>query len=210
MNVLFKYLIILLAFCSGFAFGISYPVSYGTSSSDTVYVDDWWNNAGEKGNSIVVERGCRYSSFKQDSIVDKNLPRDSLLARVYGNNPSPDSAALYEAWGNECEKSVKGGLSDGLFYIPVTVTIAAIGTYLTFFHDYDYLGTAILGRTYGIMSLISVPTFIYAAIHVFSRSSKQHDLGKFYKNESERFKFRVSPTINFSEPGGGLFLQLGF
>ena len=92
----------------------------------------------------------------------------------------------------------------------MTITTAAIGTYLTFFHDYDYLDTAILGRTYGIMSLICVPTFIYAAILVFSRSSKQHDLGKFYKNESERFKFRVSPTINFSEPGGGLFMQLGF
>ena len=97
MNVLFKYLIILFVFCSGFAFGISYPVSYGTSSSDTVYVDDWWNNAGEKGNYIVVERGCRDSSFKQDSIVDKNLPRDSLLVRVYGNNPNLDSAAFYGA-----------------------------------------------------------------------------------------------------------------
>ena len=58
MNALFKYLIIALAFCCDFAFGISYPVSYGTATKDTVYAH---------GTYIVVERGCRLNIVKQDS-----------------------------------------------------------------------------------------------------------------------------------------------
>ena len=55
MNALFKYLIIALAFCCDFAFGISYPVSYGTATKDTVYAH---------GKYIVVERGCRLNIVK--------------------------------------------------------------------------------------------------------------------------------------------------
>ena len=210
MNALFKYLVIALAFYSEFAFGISYPVSYGTSSRDTVYVVDWSSNAGEKGSYIVVERGCRDNWVKQDSSVDKNLPQDSLLAKVYGNIPSPDSVALYEAWANECGHSVSGNIKDGFASILADIGFAALGVYLTFLHDYDYVGTAALGRTFGVMSLICVPMFVSMGISHFVQSSRQRDLGKFYKKEAERFKLHISPTINFEEPGGGLLLQLGF
>ena len=201
MNALFKYLIIALAYCGDFAFGISYPVSYGTATKDTVYAH---------GKYIVVERGCRLNIVKQDSSVNENLPQDSLLAKVYGNIPSSDSVALYEAWANECDHSVSGNIKDGFLSILTDIGFAALGVYLTFLHDYDYVGTAVLGRTYGVMLLICVPMVVSMGIHHFAQSSRQRDLGKFYKKESERFKLHVSPTINFNEPGGGLMLQLGF
>ena len=204
VNALFRYLIILFVLCCGSAFGISYPVSYGTASKDTVYV------VGQKHQSIVVERGCRSNTFKQDSPVDENSPRDSLLARVYGNVPYPDSAGLYNAWADDCEKSVSGNITDGLTYIPIDIIFAAFGVYFTFLHNYDHVGTAVLGRTFGVISLLCVPMLVSAGISHFSQSSKQRDLGKFYRKESERFSILVSPAINYQEPGGGVMLQVGF
>lgn len=68
------------------------PVFYGMATADTVRVI---NMGSEHPHSlIVVDRGCRSEFFKQDSVIDKNLPQDSLLSLVYGNVPSPDSADI--------------------------------------------------------------------------------------------------------------------
>lgn len=56
------------------------------------------------------------------------------------------------------------------------------------------------------MAAYSIADGVFSAVI----SSKQRNLGKFYKKEAERFKLNVAPMINFNEPGGGLFLQLGF
>lgn len=90
-----KHILLLILFFSAASFAV--PVSYGMASTDTVRVI---NMGSEPPHSaIVVNRGCRSEFFKQDSLIDKNLPQDSLLSLVYGNVPSPDSADIYRGWG---------------------------------------------------------------------------------------------------------------
>ena len=116
-------------------------------------------------------------------------------------------------WGGKFAGFKKGQFHSDSTSLDVTKSLrgfAALGVYLTFLHDYDYVGTAALGRTFGVMSLICVPMLVSMGISHFVQSSRQRDLGKFYKKEAERFKLHISPTINFEEPGGGLLLQLGF
>jgi len=70
-------------------------------------------------------------------------------------------------------------------------SIGAVSTatgILLYNHDYDYRATAALGIGSGAILLV----------------------GAIYNEKAEKWKLRVTPTINFNEPGGGLFLQLGF
>lgn len=189
------------------------PVSYGMATSDTVKVIDL--GIENPHSAIVVERGCRSEFFKQDSVIDKNLPQDSLLSLVYGNVPSPDSADIYRGWGNSCQQYSSKRLGSGWQTIALGVAFAALGVTLTFVIDYDYMGTAILGRTLGIGTLLTVVPFAFTwGVSDISGSSAQKELGKRYMEKAEqykdRYKISVAPAINLREPGGGLLVQLGF
>ncbi len=206
-----KHILLLILFFSAASFAV--PVSYGMASTDTVKVINM--GIEHPHSAIVVERGCRYEFFKQDSLIDKNLPQDSLLSLVYGNVPSPDSADIYRGWGDNCQKYASDRLYDGWQTVAVGVFFAALGVTLTFVVDYDYLGTAILGRTFGIGTLLTVVPFTFGlGVSDISGSSAQKEQGKRYKEKAERYKDRykisVAPAINLREPGGGLLVQLGF
>ena len=99
--------------------------------------------------------------------------------------------------------------------VSIGTFFAAIGVTLTFVIDYDHLGTAILGRTFGIGTLVTVVPFAFMlGASDISGSSEQKEQGLRYKEKAERFKERykisIAPTINMREPGGGLFMRLGF
>lgn len=198
MTALFKRFIILLALCSGCAVAVPYGLVY----HDTVYVND-------SREHIVVERGCKHIWSNRGFPLDETLPQDSLLAMVYGSDVSPDSAGLYEKWGNQCLEYADMRAIE-IWGIPIGIVLGGLGTYLTFYVDYEHAGTAILGRTFGVWGLLVAAYSIADGVFSAVISSKQRNLGKFYKKEAERFKLNVAPMINFNEPGGGLFLQLGF
>ncbi|OWU99546.1 hypothetical protein [Fibrobacter sp. UWR2] len=210
MTSIKHFLLLLLSF-SAISFAV--PVSYGMATSDTVKVVDL--GVENPHSAIVVSRGCRSEYIKQDSLIDKNLPQDSLLSLVYGNVPSPDSADIYRGWGDNCQKYASDRLYDGWQTVAMGVFFAALGLTLTFVVDYDYLGTAILGRTFGIGTLLTVVPFTFGlGVSDISGSSEQREMGKRYMEKAERYKDRykisIAPAINLQEPGGGLFLQLGF
>ncbi|GEM_PF-5738171 len=119
------------------------PVSYGMATSDTVKVVDL--GVENPYSAIVVSRGCRSEYIKQDSLIDKNLPQDSLLSMVYGNVPSPDSADIYRGWSDNCQKYASERFESGWKSIALGVVSVAVGVTLTFIVDYDHLGTAIAG-----------------------------------------------------------------
>jgi hypothetical protein len=199
-------LLLILLFC-GWALAI--PVSYGMATSDTVQVV----NAGVKHpfSFIVVDRGCRSEWIKQDSLIDKNLSQDSLLALAYGNVPSPDSADIYRGWSNSCQEYSSKRFREGWQLVGISAAFAALGVVLTFVVDYDHLGTAILGRTFGIASMLTlVPVTFSWGVSDISGSSEQKEQGLRYKEKADLYKLRVAPAINLREPGGGLLLQLGF
>jgi len=199
-------LLLILLFC-GWALAI--PVSCGMATSDTVQVV----NAGVKHpfSFIVVDRGCRSEWIKQDSLIDKNLSQDSLLALAYGNVPSPDSADIYRGWSNSCQESSSKRFREGWQLVGISAAFAALGVVLTFVVDYDHLGTAILGRTFGIASMLTlVPVTFSWGVSDISGSSEQKEQGLRYKEKADLYKLRVAPAINLREPGGGLLLQLGF
>lgn len=185
------------------------PVSYGMATTDTVRVI---NMGSEHPHSfIIVDRGCRSEYIKQDSLIDKNLPQDSLLSLVYGNVPSPDSADIYRGWSQSCQQYSSKRFREGWQLIGVAAVFAALGVTLTFVVDYEHLGTAILGRTFGIASLLTlVPVSFTWGTSGISGSSKQKEQGERYMEKAERYKLSVTPAINLREPGGGLLVQLGF
>ena len=76
--------------------------------------------------------------------------------------------------------------------------------------DYDHLGTAIAGRTFGIGTLLTVVPFTFGlGVSDISGSSEQREMGKRYMEKAERYKIGIAPAINLREPGGGLLLHVG-
>jgi hypothetical protein len=206
-----KHILLLLLFFSAMSFAV--PVSYGMGTTDTVKVIKV--GVEHPHSFIVVDRGCRSEYIKQDSVIDENLPQDSLLSLVYGNVPSPDSADIYNGWGKSCEKYSSERLVSGWKSIALGVVSVAVGVTLTFIVDYDHLGTAIAGRTFGIATLLTlVPVTFSLGASDISGSSAQKEQGKRYMEKAEqykdRYKISVAPAINLQEPGGGLLVQLGF
>ena len=206
-----KHILLLLLSFSAMSFAI--PVSYGMATSDTVKVVDL--GVENPYSAIVVSRGCRSEYIKQDSVLDKNLPQDSLLSLVYGNVPSPDSADIYRGWSQSCQQYSSKRFREGWQLIGVAAVFAALGVTLTFVVDYEHLGTAILGRTFGIASLLTLVPFSFTwGTSSISGSSKQKEQGERYMEKAEqykdRYKISVAPAINLREPGGGLLVQLGF
>lgn len=206
-----KHILLLLLSFSAMSFAV--PVSYGMGTTDTVKVIKV--GVEHPHSFIIVDRGCRSEYIKQDSVIDENLPQDSLLSLVYGNVPSPDSADIYNGWGKSCEKYSSERLVSGWQTIGIGTIFAALAVTLTFIVDYDHLGTAIAGRALGIASLLTiVPVAFSLGTSDISGSSEQRAQGKRYKEKAERYKERyklsIAPAINLQEPGGGLFMQLGF
>ena len=206
-----KHILLLLLSFSAMSFAV--PVSYGMGTTDTVKVIKV--GVEHPHSFIVVDRGCRSEYIKQDSVIDENLPQDSLLSLVYGNVPSPDSADIYNGWGKSCEKYSSERLVSGWKSIALGVVSVAVGVTLTFIVDYDHLGTAIAGRTFGIATLLTlVPVTFSLGASDISGSSAQKEQGKRYMEKAEqykdRYKISVAPAINLREPGGGLLVQFGF
>ena len=153
------------------------PVSYGMATSDTVKVVDL--GVENPYSAIVVSRGCRSEYIKQDSLIDKNLPQDSLLSMVYGNVPSPDSADIYRGWSQSCQQYSSKRFREGWQLIGVAAVSAALGVTLTFVVDYEHLGTAILGRTFGIAWFL----FLSRGEHLvfLDRQSKRNRVNAIWK-----------------------------
>ena len=206
MSSLKQILLFVLLF-SAVSFAI--PVSWGTATSDTIFSYDTGNENGEY-SYIVVKRGCKMQFVKQDSLIGENLSQDSLLSILYGSVPSPDSAAIYEGWANSCAEYSLKQSTDGWKVAVLGGALTAFGTALTFFVDYDNLGTAIAGRTVGISFLFVGPVALLAGVSEISAASRQKELGKRYKEKANRYRLNIMPAINLREPGGGLLLQLGF
>ena len=168
---------------------------------------------------IVVRRGCREESFPVTQTIPYNATEEQLLAIVYGAEPLEDSSEVYRDWARSCmELHAAGDASEGWFYVifgaVYGVPATLLGKYLTF-RDYDYVSTAILGRvpgvillvTGGLMVICGAIALVPSIISLFDEPPHQADI---YNKQYERWKLRVTPTINFNEPGGGLLLQLGF
>jgi hypothetical protein len=206
MSSLKQILLFVLLF-SAVSFAI--PVSWGTATSDTIFSYDTGNENGEY-SYIVVKRGCKMQFIKQDSLIGENLSQDSLLSILYGRVPSPDSAAIYEGWANSCAEYASKQSIDGRQLIGISAIFALLGAALTFGVDYDYLGTAIAGRFFGIDFLILSPIVILAGVSEISAASRQKELGTRYKEKANRYRLNIMPAINLREPGGGLLLQVGF
>lgn len=196
-----KIVLLLLFFFSGLAnaFSIQFP------AHDTVYV--------ERGipSHIVVARGCFEKSFPVDEEIGENETQEQLLARIYGSEPLADSSAVYKAWAESCYSVKRSGTATILIFSATAVSIAS--GFLLYNHDYDNRTTEGIGTvsgaillTTGFISLIA--SLIYLILpdvsHLF------HEQGAIYNEKAEKWKLRVTPTINFNEPGGGLLLQLGF
>ncbi len=201
-----KHILLFIVLLCGWSFAI--PVSYGMAISDTVQVINM--GIEHPHSAIVVSRGCRSEWIKQDSLIDKNLPQDSLLSLVYGNVPSLDSADIYRGWSNSCQEYSSRRFREGWQLVGLSAVFAALGVTLTFVVDYDHLGTAIAGRIFGIGTLVTlVPVTFMWGVSDFSGSSEQKEQGQRYLDKAERYKLRVTPAINLREPGGGLFVQFG-
>ena len=121
------------------------------------------------------------------------------------------SADIYSGWSNSCQQYSSRRLREGWQLVGLSAAFAALGVTLTFIVDYDPLGTAILVRTFGIASLLTLVLVTFSwGVSDISGSSEQKEQGQLYKEKAERYKLRVAPSINLREPGGGLFMQLGF
>lgn len=206
MSSLKHFLLFVLLF-SAISFAI--PVSWGTATSDTVFSRHIRFASGEN-SYIVVERGCKSEWIKQDSLIGENLSQDSLLSILYGRGPSPDSTAIYEGWANSCAEYSSKQSADGRTAILGSVIFALLGSALTFGIDYDHLGTAIAGRSFGIVFLIISPFAFLAGVDEIFAASEQRKLGNRYRENANRYRLNLVPSINLQEPGGGLLLQVGF
>lgn len=186
---------------------------------DTVYVED--SNAVKAGNSycsddaqscIIVTRGCREEHFTLDEFVDASESEESLLARVYGSEPLQDSSGIYRQWASNCKKEEtrrKTGVWLHAFLAGGLCTAAGIGLLSI---DYEHTATKVLGKGLGWLYLVSGIAFLSVDIVapiVWLFKSPDERVQK-YEEREKAWKLRVAPAINFSEPGGGLLLQLGF
>ena len=205
--------------------------------SDTVYVkyssesDPASNNGGESYTGgegpgtnaerawIVVRRGCSEETFPVTEKIPYNATQEQLLALVYGSQPLEDSSEVYRDYARSCmELHAAGDASDGWLYVIFGAVYGVPATFLgkyLIFRDYDYMSTAILGRvsgafflvTGGFMVLFGAIALIPSIMSLFDESPRQAEI---YNKKYEKWKLRVTPTINFNEPGGGLFMQMSF
>lgn len=204
--------------------------------SDTVYVEYYSVNSpapnevsysyARGGNPeavmqrarIVVRRGCRVETFPVTQTVPHNATQEQLLALVYGSEPLEDSSKVYRDWATSC-MALHADASEGWLYVffgaVYGVPATFLGYYLTF-RDYDYMSTAILGRVPGVFLLVTGGLMVFCGaialipsimVSLFDESPRQAEI---YNKKYEKWKLRVTPMINFNEPGGGLLLQLGF
>lgn len=196
MNAINK-LFLLLLLCS---VAIANAFSFSRRASDTVYVD--------RGNPsyIIVDRGCAEKVFPVNEQIGENETQEQLLARVYGSEPLADSAAVYKAWADSCN-SLTPPLTGVSLALGVTST--ALGV-LLLLPDYDHQMTNILGKTGGIIFIASGVGFLVASVISLVVPTAFQQQGDTYNKKAESWKLRVTPAINFMEPGGGLFIQLGF
>lgn len=199
-------------FCLFFLCEFSFAIVVSNDIADTTKVV---NIIGSRNSEVLVTRGCRTKWIKLDTLLDENTSQDSLLSVLYGNVPSPDSLALYDAWADSCHTYVSKKSREGYETIAYGVGVTALGIFLTFFVDYNHLWTAILGRTFGIGTLATLtPLSFILASQSFYQSPKEIERGKKlekrYRENADRFRLRIAPSIDLREPGGGVFMQLGF
>ena len=176
---------------------------------DTVYV------AREKSSAnIIVVRGCSENVFPVSEEIGENETQEQLLARVYGSEPLADSSAVYKAWADSCKRAESRSRSGVIIY---SLTMGALSTgmgALLFFPDFDNnvvkgFGKVVGGGlmvTGGLYLAVSLATLV---VSVFAHDAPSEKVST-YNQQAEKWKLRVTPTINFNEPGGGLILQLGF
>jgi hypothetical protein len=176
---------------------------------DTVYV------AREKSSTnIIVVRGCSENVFPVSEEIGENETQEQLLARVYGSEPLADSSAVYKAWADSCKRAESRSRSGVIIY---SLTMGALSTgmgALLFFPDFDNnvvkgIGKVVGGGlmvTGGLYLAVSLATLV---VSVFAHDAPSEKVST-YNQQAEKWKLRVTPTINFNEPGGGLILQLGF
>jgi hypothetical protein len=163
-------------------------------------------------SNIVVSRGCREEHFTLDEFVDASESEESLLARVYGSEPLQDSSGIYRQWASNCKKEEtrrKTGVWLHAFLAGGLCTAAGIGLLSI---DYEHTATKVLGKGLGWLYLVSGIAFLSVDIVapiVWLFKSPSERVQK-YEERENAWKLRVAPAINFSEPGGGLLLQLGF
>lgn len=176
---------------------------------DTVYV------AREKSSTnIIVVRGCSENVFPVSEEIGENETQEQLLARVYGSEPLADSSAVYKAWADSCKRAESRSRSGVIIY---GLTMGALSTgmgALLFFPDFDNKVVKGIGKvvggglmvTGGLYLAVSLATLV---VSVFAHDAPSEKVST-YNQQAEKWKLRVTPTINFNEPGGGLILQLGF
>ncbi len=163
-------------------------------------------------SNIVVSRGCREEHFTLDEFVDASESEESLLARVYGSEPLQDSSGIYRQWASNCKKEEtrrKTGVWLYAFFLGGLGTAAGIGLLSI---DYEHTATKVLGKGLGLLYLATGIAFLsidIVAPIVWLFKSPDERVQK-YEERENAWKLRVAPSINFSEPGGGLMLQLGF
>ena len=176
---------------------------------DTVYVGREKSPA-----NIIVVRGCSENVFPVSEEIGENETQEQLLARVYGSEPLADSSAVYKAWADSCKRAESRSRSGVIIY---SLTMGALSTgmgALLFFPDFDnnvvkWFGKVVGGGlmvTGGLYLAVSLATLV---VSVFAHDAPSEKVST-YNQQAEKWKLRVTPTINFNEPGGGLILQLGF
>jgi len=176
---------------------------------DTVYV------AREKSSAnIIVVRGCSENVFPVSEEIGENETQEQLLARVYGSEPLADSTAVYKAWADSCKRAESRSRSGVIIYgLTMGALSTGMGT-LLFFPDFDNKVVKGIGKvvggglmvTGGLYLAVSLATLV---VSVFAHGTPSEKVST-YNQQAEKWKLRVTPTINFNEPGGGLLLQLGF
>lgn len=90
-------------FCLFFLCEFSFAIVVSNDIADTTKVV---NIIGSRNSEVLVTRGCRTKWIKLDTLLDENTSQDSLLSVLYGNVPSSDSLALYDAWADSCHTYV--------------------------------------------------------------------------------------------------------
>ena len=201
-----RHFILLLLVC-----GICSFAAYDSSAilPDTVYVGREKSPA-----NIIVVRGCAENVFPVSEEIGDNETQEQLLARVYGSEPLADSSAVYKAWADSCKRAESRSRSGVIIY---GLTMGALSTgmgALLFFPDFDNKVVKGIGKvvggglmvTGGLYLAVSLATLV---VSVFAHDTPSEKVST-YNQQAEKWKLRVTPTINFNEPGGGLLLQLGF
>jgi len=192
-----------------------------SSYKDTVYVRYSGEN-GEK-STIVVHRGCMVDEVEVPGHISKNESQSQLLARAYGE-PLKDSSEIYSKWNMQCSH-VHGENQEGWLYVFLGALYGPPAMYLghnLIFRDYDNKGLMVLGRAGGAIWLITGamaafvgivalgPSIVFSIIDGSSARSEEYWEKYKYWDEKKKVNLRFAPMINFNEPGGGLFMQLGF